>query len=417
MTEAGGSHLLILGAPSRQMFQPAEKRGLDVVLLTAPHMLKDADLPPCVVRAEALDWTSKNSAVDQILKLHGQFPLAGIVTMLEAFLVPVAQAATELGLPTNPPAAVRNTRDKVRMRQILETAGVGQVRFAACDSLADAERFLAEVGGPIFVKPADGAASHGVSRVDRPSQLATAFELVSTSFASGRPLCEEFLIGPESSLEAISVDGRFVPVAFTDKLIDDNFAEIGHQQPSEQPEEVLRAAAELVAEALSHLGVGFGLTHTEFKITACGPVIVETHTRVASDNIHLLTERTTGIDFLDVMVGMAVGERPDIRPRPTGVAAAVRWLRGGPGRVKSIRLPAVDAERGLVAAGAEMRPGDRVSLRSYSVSGPQLAYVLTTGPSVSVAAARADSFLPEVAIELEADDADASPENLDERGA
>ncbi len=396
---AGRKHLLILGAPSREIFRPAERRGLGVVLLTVPELLNEVDLPDGVARVETADLRSADSVAGQIRNLHRGFPLAGITTTFEIFLEPAALAAADLGLPTNPVEAVRNTRDKLRMRQVLEDAGLGQVRFAVCGSVAEAERFLAEVGGPIFVKPTRGTASHGVSRVDRPGELERAFELVSTCLAKSQVLCEEFVPGPEISLEAYSVEGRLSPVAFTDKRIDRHFAEIGHQQPSSHPEEMLRAAAELASEALSSLGVDFGVTHTEFKMTP-EPVLVETHTRLASDNIHRLVELTTGVDLLDMMTGLAVGEKRVDRPRPSDVAAAVRWLRGGPGRLRRIRLPELDRDRGLVDVGAKVEPGDRISLRTSGPAGAQLAYVVATDTSPAAASARADRFLEEIEIEF-----------------
>lgn len=390
--------LMLGGSRAQEFLRAAERRDLGVLILTTPELLEGSGtLPPCVVHSEAVDFNRQIPLVQRILELHRSYPLAGIVPVLEYGLEMAAVAANRLGLPTNSISAVRNTRDKLLMRQVLRRAGLESVRFAQCRSAADAERFLAEVGGPIFIKPAAGTASDGVGRIDEPSQVAEAFSVAAGSLAGARLICEEYLPGPEISLEGCTVDGRFVPVAFTDKRIDDHFVEIGHQQPSELPAELLERAAKLAAESLAALGVDTGVTHSEFKLTPAGPVLVETHTRLGGDNIHLLTELTTGVDLADLMVGLALGERPAVEPHGGVQAAAIRWLLGPPGKLVALDLPSPDSRRGLVGSGRKARPGTVVGDRNSSSR--QLAYVLAVGDSTAEAVARADRFAQEIHVE------------------
>ncbi len=396
-------HLLMLGgATAGELFRAVERRGLRVVVLTVAELLDGAEPPSCAALMEAVDFRQPYAVIRRIRELNASYRFAGIVPVIEYGLEVAAIAATELGLPTNPGWAVRNTRSKLRMRRELERAGLGQVRYASCRSREEAERFMDQVDGPIFIKPDAGTGSDGVSRVDLPSQLAAAFELAGTSQVGGGILCEEYVAGPEVSLEGYSVAGRFVPVALTDKRIDERYLEIGHDQPTAQPEAVLTAAAELTARVLEALGVVHGVSHTELKLTPGGPVVIETHTRMAGGSIHVLTQRTTGVDLADLMVALALGERPQARPQATGRGASVRFLSGGHGRLTSLAMPPVEPQSGVESAMLYVHPGQTV--RDRSSSRDRLGHAIAVGPTAAAAAGAAERFLARVRLDFEAEE-------------
>jgi len=199
------------------------------------------------------------------------------------------------------------------------------------------------------------------------------------------------------------VDGRLVPVAVTDKLSDPRFLELGHTQPSRHPPEVLEAAWEVAERALAALGVTCGLCHTEVRLSPRGPVIVETHTRMGGDFIHVLTALTTGVDLMDVAVALAMGEVPDARPHPTGVAAAVAFLPARPGTVVAVDVPPLGLGPGVLSSGPGLlvKPGARLTGRSASWE--RLAHAVAIGATPEAALEAATSYLSSVRIEMAED--------------
>jgi biotin carboxylase len=342
-----------------------------------------------------------SAALRRILDLHEAHPLAGIVPVLQYGLAPAALALRRLGLPGPSPAAVERTANKVRMRQVLERAGLGQVRFAACGSPEEAEAFRRAVGGPIIVKPADGTGSEGVSRVNGAEELRPAFERADSGGAARGVLCEEFISGPEVSLEGYVVGGRVVPVAVTDKLSDARFLELGHTQPSRHPSEVQEAAWAVTERALAALGVDGALCHAEVRLSARGPVIVEIHPRIGGDHIPVLTALTTGVDLADVAVALALGEVPTARPRPTGVASAVAYLPPRAGTVRTVAMPPLESGTGVQRAGPGLLVKVGARLRGRSASWDRLAYAITAGPTAEAALEAARAHLGSMRIEFE----------------
>lgn len=401
--------LIVGGSQIGGLFGAVERRGLEAVVLGLREVLDRFPLPAGVRHAEVLDPTQPLPVLVRRIETLGRaHDVAGLVPIMEYALLPAAMATERLGRPGPGTKAVLNTRDKLRMRRVLEAAGLGQVRHAACRTLDEARRFREEVGGPIFVKPVLGTASDGVSRVDGEQDLEAAFAVAARARAFGGVLCEEFLEGPEVSVEGYSVSGVFLPVAITDKIIDHRFLEVGHSQPSGHPEEDQRAAATLTGRVLEALGVRDGVSHTEVKLTPRGPVLVETHTRMAGGNIHRLTERTTGVDLADLMVAFALGERPEARPQPTGRGASIRFLVGRPGRIAAAVVPPPPPE--IEEARIYLEAGETVGERSSSLD--RLGHVLAVAESGPAATAAAEAFRDRIRVRYEGEAA-----SLDERVA
>jgi biotin carboxylase len=389
--------LLLTNFQVPELFDALARRGRHVVLLTIPETFKRMTLPPCVVHAETVDVVDQRAVARQILRLHATHDFEAIVPVMEFGLLPAALAAMQLGLPTPSVRAVQNTRDKLRMRRVLEAAGLGQVRYAHCQTLAEAGSFWRLVDGPVFLKPAAGSGSDGVSRIVDERDLQGAWDLAASAPGFTGALCEEFVAGPEVSLEGYSVDGRFMPVALTDKLTDERFVELGHSQPSRRTAQEYRRTCEFVAQALTALGVTTAVSHTEMKLTPAGPVMIETHTRMGGDNIHRLTRQTTGIDLADLTVALALGEHPALTPSDTGVAAAIRFLSGRMGRVASVELPLLH-EGGDATAMTYLRPGDETTGRSSSLG--RLGYAMAVGVTPEAAVSAAERCLAEVRVEF-----------------
>ncbi len=354
--------------------QPLPASGDDLTVVTAPSLTRPLD----VVRA--------------LVRLRDSHGAVAIAPVTEYGLLPAAMAASQMGLPGPGTLAVYNTRDKRRMRLALERAGLPQLRWAACASLDEARAFMRSLGAAIILKPVSGSGSEGVSHVEHEDLLDAAWALASSAEGFAGVLCEEYVRGPEVSLEGYSVDGRFVPVALTDKVLDARLIEVGHQQPSAQPQAVFEAVAALAARSLHALGVRNSVSHSEFRLGPQGPVLIETHTRFGGGCIHVLTRLSTGVDLADVLVGLALGEQPDVQPCNTGSAAAVRLPVGErAGTLDGLHFPARQADDGLHDVRCYYPSGYRLSGRGSSRA--RLGHVIATAPTVDQAAARAEGYV------------------------
>ncbi|AQW55828.1 carbamoyl-phosphate synthase L chain ATP-binding protein [Streptomyces hygroscopicus] len=238
---------------------------------TWPH-----DYVEGVTVADTLDADALIAVARQVT---ASFPARGVRTFDESLVCPVARVAEELGLPGNPPETVQTCRDKASSRAVLDAAGVPQPISRTVASAEEAVAAAEEIGYPVVVKARGLAGSLGVLRVDDPTAVSDAYATASGAVWPGIPryeedvLVEEFLTGPEISIDAVISQGVCTPLVIARKRTGfaPFFEETGHTVDADDP--LFDDAALLGQLDLVHKGIGLteGATHTEFKLTSRGP--------------------------------------------------------------------------------------------------------------------------------------------------
>ncbi len=290
------AHLLVVeswvGSMSRLLPRAIRESGHEFTFLTRDlhHYLRSAPegaAHPLLGARNVV--TADTNDIDELLpyveKLHAVLGFDGVITSCDYYLPTVARIAGHLGLPGSGPEAVENACRKDATRRVLADAGVPGPRFAVCEEWADIVREAREIGYPLVVKPVDLCAGMYVRRVDDEAQLAEACRALSdfpvNARGQRRPpvvLLEEFLDGPEVSVETVSYAGAVHVVGVTDKSIGGApaFIETGHMFPAALTAADTEAAEQTALGALKALGLVEGVVaHTEIKLTSVGPRVVE----------------------------------------------------------------------------------------------------------------------------------------------
>lgn len=354
----------------RRLSEQARRRGVALIGADTPDNLRAA-LPDELTRVDELlplDVNDPQSCRDWAAQTRPA--VDGVLTIRELAVYSNALVAQELGLPANAPEVVERIRNKDLARQRLREHGFPQPATALCDSVADGERFIrGNLPGPWIVKPRDGLASIGVSRLDGPEQLpgaVAAFGAPPKAFgnlpANPSFLIETFVAGHEYSAEGVVVGGEPQVLALVRKQITDGFIETGHRTPAGLDEATAEAARDAVARAVSAVGITRGIFHVEFWVTDAGIVLGELHDRPGGDYIHALVEHVRpGFELYGALVDDLLG-RPAQPVPPARGAAAAEFLLLPPGRLRAVhgweeltRHPAV------LVADLFVRPGDEIA--------------------------------------------------------
>lgn len=356
------------------------------------------DVPELEALARTLHRTQVEDPAAAVAWAGGrQFDV--VLGVREQVQVALAEVARAVGAPGNPPAAVRTVRDKDRCRQVLREAGLPQPEFRLCADLAEARAFLEGTTGPWIVKPRDASGSLGVRKVTAPHDLAPAVAALPARTAF---LVEQFVEGPEYSVEGVFLRGEPRVLAVTEKklLPPPNFVEAGHVLPADLPTGLLQEFEQAVTSALKALDLRFGIFHVELWSTADGPVLGEVHVRNGGDWIHLMLEYAIpGLDLFGLVIDDALGSDTGSCDLVPSRAAAVRFLAPPPGRVRRVvgwdevlRHPAV------LKADLTVRPGDLVGeiRESYDRAG----YLVVGAGSPRRAAELADRLTARVRFEM-----------------
>jgi biotin carboxylase len=323
--------------------------------------------------------------------------IAGVLTYDEAFVTATAHIAQCLGVPGLTPEAADRCRDKHRTRLALTAAGIPQPRFALAGGVEQAVAAAEDIGYPVVLKPRGMGASIGVVRADTRHDLERGFGLADAAGDTGPPayesgvLIEQLVTGPEISVDGVTTADGYRPFCLARKRLGlaPYFEETGHVVDAGDPLLSDERLLDVLDRAHRTLGIQDGITHTEIRLSADGPVIIEVNARLGGDLIPYLGWLAAGIDPGRVAVDVAAGASPRLEPaRQT--CAGIRFLYPPEHcRVLDVTVPDPDALDGLVEARAMVPAGAEVLLPPRAHIG-RYAYVICAGESVAACDARLD---------------------------
>ena len=227
--------------------------------------------------------------------------------------------------------------NKAYMRQRFEKSGVPIPKFYIVNSFEEYKKAVGKLKDKFIVKPADNAGSRGVELVaKRDVTLIDKVYYSSKEYSrTGTVLVEEFVEGPEVSVESFTVNGETDIIAITDKLTTQPpyFVELGHSEQSQFDEDTKTKIKETARKAIKAINIKDGPSHTEIKITSRGPIVIEIAARLGGDFItSKLVPLATGVDLIDCSIKQAIHEQVDLS-RKFDRGAAIRFITADEGTI------------------------------------------------------------------------------------
>lgn len=369
--------LLILGGSHLQVPAIREARimGLEVGVL-------DQD-PGCPGRGSS-DRFFLASTYDEeaVLECAREFQPHGIVTLgTDRPMRSVAYACAALGLPSITHEAALRSTNKYDMIRAFQEGGVSHPDFLYFDPREEEMASILErIPLPVIIKPLDSSGSRGVILVRAREELAEAVGYSASFSGRGDVLVEEFMEGPEVSVEIIILRGEPVVLAITDKTTTGfpHFVETMHAQPSSLPETDQAAIRELAMRSCKAVGLDRGTAHVEIILTKTGPKIVEVGPRMGGDYITThLVPLSSGINMTRLMIEDALDLDPQL-PERKPAAACICYLEQHPGVFRGVEnLEQVRQEPGIVEAGVFIEEGHEMKELLSSVD--RLGYIISRG--------------------------------------
>lgn len=329
---------MILGASILQLpaIEKASEMGLEVIVVDMNPEAIGFSVPGVVkevistIDTLAILEAAKRHMINGIMTLASDMPMQSVAVVChEMRLVGISEDT-----------ALKAT-NKAFMRDALKEAGVPvplYFRVKGKEEFRAAIEKVRAAGYQCIVKPADNSGSRGVNLLKEDADLNAAYDYTVRYSRGGEIVVEEFMEGPEVSVETLAIDGDVHVIQITDKLTTGApfFVEMGHCQPSQLNIEIKNRIAEVAIAANKAIGIQNGPSHTEIKVTEEGPKIVELGARLGGDCITThLVPLSTGIDMVECCIKIALGENPDIRPK-WSKGSAIRYLKTGRGIVKQI---------------------------------------------------------------------------------
>lgn len=398
-------------AAGDDLLRAAAELGAEAYVATHQDVYADYrdDLKQRITGVVFTDFGVPEQALDELTAFCRTTGIDGVLACWE-FLSPVAtQLAARLGLPGHDPGHAAACRNKRLMAAAFEAHDVPVPRtVTARDHTALAEGIRAAgLAYPLVVKPAENAASIGVSVVHTPAGLPAAVRLARAE--TSKPshgialddtvLAQEYVDGDEFSVETVLAHGEIHHLAVTAKLTthDTRRVETGHTVPADLRPEAHAAVLAATTRAVRALGLRNGVAHTELKLDSHGtPKIIEVGARPPGDHIMTLVTEATGIDEARAYLQTALGIRPDLT-RSRDEAAAIRFLVP-PHAGTLAHVTGLPAGAHIIATATTLRPGDQVGDPLDNLQ--RVGWIMVRGATTTEADANAAEAMSTVRVEM-----------------
>lgn len=283
-------------------------------------------------------------------------------------LVMMARIAEKYGFPFYSVETALWSTDKFQMKQRF-IEGVVPCARGRLIHTADEAR---DLYFPLIVKPRDNSGSRGVKLCRSMEELQTSMSEALEVSKLDTVLVEEFIEGPEYSIESLHHNGKSEVIQFTEKKTTEfpYNVELGHIQPANISEENKQKIREIISKIGKALHFVNCPSHTELKINERGIFVIETSPRLGGDYItSTLTPLSTGVNLEDELLRMALGEEINPQPKPVQYSG-VRFFAFREGSIIK-HAPNVDFVKNwphVVDFSFNLKEGDRVNRITSSLN-------------------------------------------------
>ncbi len=340
-----------------------------------------------------------------VLKVAREEKIDGVIhPCSEVSMNVMGRLNDELGLSgITKEQAIRAT-NKHLMREAFEMGGAPSPKSILTENAEDAWMHLQnDFSTDGILKPSRNSGSRGIAKVSRDMDKADFVKAYDIAFNESRDksvLLEQFIEGPEFSIEIIVWNGKVNVLTVTDKKTTGtpHFVELGHNQPScysAEEVEILKAAA---VSGVKALGVNNCACHAEAKLMDGKAYLMEIGARLGGDFISTeLTHLSTGIDMVAAAINVALGIEPDLNPKEEPKGVCIRYFCPKPGKLVSVGNTEILKDPRVYLWEIYHKAGDVIPEVTSSLC--RSGHVIVTESSPQKAIALADRMVNEVKFE------------------
>jgi biotin carboxylase len=153
-------------------------------------------------------FADEDRLIAEARRIAGQGRIDRVVSMWEPLMIAAARIREALGVPGMTVAETVPFRDKEKMKQVLDAAGIRTPRHARAYTVAEVRAAIeGAIGYPAILKPIAGAGSADTFRVDDPLALERALARLGHV---PEVSVEEFIEGEEFTFDTVCGGGRML---------------------------------------------------------------------------------------------------------------------------------------------------------------------------------------------------------------
>lgn len=294
----------------------------------------------CADRAVVANITSE----ELMLEIARKEKIDGIIhPCSEVAMNVMGRINDELGLCGISRETALKATNKHLMRKAFEEGNAPSPWSECFEFVDDAWQIYEEtLTQDMILKPSRSSGSRGISKISKgmkKSEFEILFERSKAESRDNTVMLEQFVEGPEFSVEIIVWQKRIYILAVTDKKTTGApyFVELGHNQPSCYPDSIVEKIKQAAYQGVVALRLDNCAAHAEIKLNEGNAYIMEVGARLGGDFISTeLTRLSTGIDMVAAAVNVALGVEPDLSSKEPKYGVCIRYFCPTPGKVVGI---------------------------------------------------------------------------------
>ncbi len=289
-----------------------------------PVVVSTRDIEGCVRSAKSI---AENHRIDAVITVGTD----------ASSTVAAVQAA--LDLPGNRFEDAYAATNKIKMRQRFAEHNIPQPNFYPVWTYDDALEAFNKLQKPVVVKPVDNMGSRGCMKIEKEGTLRNGFNRAKSASTSGEVILEEYMDGPELSIDMLIYGDEIFVTGVADRVIEypPFFIEMGHIMPSILPQEQLDDAIDVMKRGIRALNLKMGAAKGDIKITKDGAKVGEIAARLSGGFMSAFTYPfASGVNLIKNAIDISLGMPPsDLKPKWNKVSVEKAFLPGS-GIVESI---------------------------------------------------------------------------------
>lgn len=343
-----------------------------------------------------------------------------------------ALLAKQYGCIGNDPETAFICRSKYHMRSALEKGNVPIPKFRLAQNYESLMKAIKEIGIPCVAKPVGGNASYGTFLIMNEEDLQnlkhnyeSSIEFLKNKavaedvFAFSEEemnligikdhvdmvtdyLVEEYMEGPEISIDALVQDGHVTIFGIEDqiRMKPPYVLQIAARLPYVCDEKRSAEIYDLICKTVKAVGIRNSATHTEIIFTRSGPKIVEIGCRIGGDDLHDTILEVTGYNLMYESIMTALGVKRDYKV-PTKCYTMMQFiLPEKRGVIRDIKIDEnLTKDPSVYNFSFTAKVGDEVGPPPFSFD--YLGYVGVRGASPAEAQAHLDSALGRISLNIQ----------------
>jgi len=355
-SELAGKTILFVNSGSKKKeftFSVAKSLGLKIVLVNkiCTWQKKYVDH---FIQADTYVHNDVMSKLTEFLKKN---KIDGAVTFWEDDVPLLAKICAELGLIGPSIETAEKARNKFAMREAFVKGNVPCPKYQlialnGSGGIPALKSAIENVGFPAVLKPCWGSDSEFVMRVNDEKEAERAYKYVVKnavpkfnpifSYNNSQFMFEEYMVGPEVNVESVTQNGETQVISVSDKMPMEEpyFMEQGDYMPTRYDGETLGRIKEVVRAAHRAVGVQNCISHTEVKITADEPKVVEIAVRMGGDYLWDWVKTVWDVDLVEQALRIAIGAPVNLvmSPQPKCYLVGKYFIPNHSGVVSTIRI-------------------------------------------------------------------------------